>query len=387
MTVNFEIIAGTYEQFLLGYEVKCDDGEYTLKRSFATHSHQASIRCIASKKHYLASAGADDSVYLYDMRYRLESGRLMHHSDTVNCIEFTPEGSHILTCSNDGSIAAIRCGNWQVEKHWRTAHKGSYVTALAIHPSGKIALSVGGDGVLRTWNLVKGRQAYATNLMPRLKYDAKGITVLKWSPNGEKYLLAANLKIDVYSVETAGIINEIQFDSKVVCVEFLRDDLIAIGHEDGKVRFYDLERSLEILERAAHDVRVKCIAHEDCFLVTASSSGEVKLWKFTKKRLNLIASANCGARITCLVLALPCKDLTIKEDEIKVEEDVTNEEASDFRIRQEVVIEDESEVVEIKDSQIKKTKKRCKKKMREVEMTDETNHGPIMKKKKKKIMR
>lgn len=46
-----------------------------------------------------------------------------------------------------------------------------------------------------------------------------------------------------------------------------------------------------------------------------------------------------------------------------------------------------SEVVEIKDSQIKKTKKRCKKKMREVEMTDETNHGPIMKKKKKKIMR
>lgn len=40
----------------------------------------------------------------------------------------------------------------------------SAVTSLSVHPSGKLALSVGHDGTLRTWNLVKGRQAYATNL-------------------------------------------------------------------------------------------------------------------------------------------------------------------------------------------------------------------------------
>lgn len=38
------------------------------------------------------------------------------------------------------------------------------VTCLAVHPSGKMALSVGKDHTLRTWNLVKGRPAYTTNL-------------------------------------------------------------------------------------------------------------------------------------------------------------------------------------------------------------------------------
>ncbi|XP_024936959.1 p21-activated protein kinase-interacting protein 1-like [Cephus cinctus] len=386
MSANFEIIVGTYEQFLLGYKVQRVNNEYTLERSFATHSHQASIRDVASKKHYLASTGADDSVYLYDMRYRLESGRLTHHNDTVNCIEFTPEASHLFTCSNDGSIAAVHCGNWQLEKHWRTAHKGSPVNVLAIHPTGKIALSAGGDGVLRTWNLVKGRQAYATNLVPRLKEDAKHISILKWSPDGDKYLLGGNFRIDVYSVTTAGIVNELKFDSKVVCVEFLEDGIIAIGHEDGKIRFYDIDESAEILVKDAHDARVKCIAREGHFLVTGSSSGEIKFWKFTKKKLVFLQKANCGARITCFALALPCEDLSVKKEESTIDVEVEKKKVNKFRMRQEVIIEDEGETPEnIKVVQIPKMKKKVKRKM----SIDETSEVPnesnnIVSKKKKK---
>lgn len=42
-------------------------------------------------------------------------------------------------------------------------HRGG-VVGLAVHPSGKLALSVGRDGTLRTWNLIKGRKAYITKL-------------------------------------------------------------------------------------------------------------------------------------------------------------------------------------------------------------------------------
>lgn len=51
-----------------------------MDQTFATHSHLASIRSVASNKHYLASAGADEVVCLYDMRYRTESGKLVHHN-------------------------------------------------------------------------------------------------------------------------------------------------------------------------------------------------------------------------------------------------------------------------------------------------------------------
>ena len=38
------------------------------------------------------------------------------------------------------------------------------MNAVTIHPSGKLALSVSKDKTLRTWNLLKGRAAYTTNI-------------------------------------------------------------------------------------------------------------------------------------------------------------------------------------------------------------------------------
>lgn len=397
-----------------------------MEKSFATHSHVASIRSIASAKHYLASAGADDTVCLYDMRHRIESGKLMHHNgtrmnsaitkfvqyrvqvqfvlrndpyavffaDTINCIAFTPEASHLFTCSKDGSIAAIRCGNWQTEKLWRQAHKGSAVNTLAIHPTGKLALSTGADGVLRTWNLVKGRQAYAVNLVPRLKYDAKNVTIVKWSPNGEKYLLAVNQKIDVYSVEIAGIETELTYDSKIVCVEFLKDNLIAVGFEDGKIKFCDLRTSKRTLERAAHDIRVKCIAHMNDLLVSASSSGEIKLWRYNKHSLDMLQEINCGARITCLSLVLSCKDSVQQKEEKKLEEKKEIKKQSKFKLRQEVIVEDEGERegIDVTNPKASKTKRKRKRVIEDAEdgtqrlkkKTVESKVADIPKKKKKK---
>nr|XP_034184392.1 p21-activated protein kinase-interacting protein 1-like [Osmia lignaria] len=396
----FEIVVGTYEQYLLGYKVDNIVNEYKMERTFATHNHTSSVRSVANNKYYLASGGADDSIYLYDMRYRIESGRLMHHNDTVNCIAFTPEASHLFTCSNDGTIAAIRCGNWQMEKHWQKAHKGLGVNTLAIHPTGKIALSTGADGILRTWNLVKGRQAYATNLVPRLKLDAKNVNILKWSPNGEKYLLAVNQRIDVYSVELAGIDSEIKFDAKIICVEFLRDDLIAVGLENGQIKFYDLEKSVQTLKALAHDSRVKCMAFMDDLLVTASSSGEIKLWRYSKHKLHMLKNVNCGARITCLSLAMPYKNFLYNKNKVKLDEEEEEEEKEEeeeeeeeekeeevlrknrFKLRQEVIIEKEGdwEVRSIDASPKKFIEQKCKKK-RGIEEVQESN---VREKKKKK---
>ena len=42
-------------------------------------------------------------------------------------------------------------------------HKGR-VNGLSVHPTGKIAISVGKDKTLRLWNLMTGRKASATKL-------------------------------------------------------------------------------------------------------------------------------------------------------------------------------------------------------------------------------
>lgn len=185
---------------------------------------------------------------------------------------------------------------------------------------------------------MKGRQAYATNLVPKLKYDAKNITIIRWSPSGDKYLLAVNQKVDVYAVETAGVHSELRFESKIICMEFLNNNLIALGFEDGQIKFCDLRTSKSTLEMAAHDIRVKCIANINDMLISASSSGEIKLWKYSEHSLDMLQSVNCGARITCLALALPCENFVQpKQEELEEEKKISRKSA--LRLKQEVIIE------------------------------------------------
>ncbi|XP_053598628.1 p21-activated protein kinase-interacting protein 1-like [Microplitis demolitor] len=158
------------------------------------------------------------------------------HNRTVDSVTFIPDATHLLSCSSDGSIGLVRCGNWQLKKHWTSAHENSKLNTLAVHLTGKLALSVDTDGVIQTWNLVKGQQAYATNLVPMLKLNAKNITVLRWSPDGLKYLMVANNQLDVYTAENAGLCAEITLDSKIVCVEFISDNVIVIGLENGTLK-------------------------------------------------------------------------------------------------------------------------------------------------------
>ena len=40
----------------------------------------------------------------------------------------------------------------------------SAVNSVSVHPSGKLALTVGTDRSLHTWNLITGRSAYITNI-------------------------------------------------------------------------------------------------------------------------------------------------------------------------------------------------------------------------------
>lgn len=55
---------------------------------------------------------------------------------------------------------------------------------MAIHPSGRVALSVGADRTLRLWDLIEGRSAY----IKRLKVAADWA---RWAPDGLQCVHAA----------------------------------------------------------------------------------------------------------------------------------------------------------------------------------------------------
>ena len=56
------------------------------------------------------------------------------------------------------------------------------VTSICVHPSNKLALSVGADNTMRMWNLVKGRLGFVR----KLKEQPFKIS---FSPDGSEYVI------------------------------------------------------------------------------------------------------------------------------------------------------------------------------------------------------
>ncbi len=128
---------------------------------------------------------------LYDIHKRVEVGSLLQHDGSITDLAFHGT-THLLSASEDSKICVWRTSDWECLKVLG-GHKGA-VTSLAIHPSGKLALSVGTDRTLRMWNMVKGRSGFVKRL-------ADVAEVVRWSPSGASYAVLHRNRVDVYSAE------------------------------------------------------------------------------------------------------------------------------------------------------------------------------------------
>lgn len=315
-----EIIVGTYEGFLLGYSLRTEENVSKLKQTFATHSHTTSVRCVSIAGKFLASGGTDDKVVVIDLKTRKEHTVLMNHGGTVNAVAFTHGGTHLLTGSDDGSIIVTRTGNWQIEKIWKKAHGGQAVTAISVHPSDKLALSIGCDKTLRTWNLVKGRPAFTINL------GSKGVTMpteIKFSPGGDRFSLLSLQNIDVWTISKAGLEKRLTCNSKPSTVQWTDNDRLFVGLDNGNIiKFTVSETQATTIQ--AHKQRVKCMHFENNTLYTASSTGQVKAWSMDENNmLKEICSTNASCRVTCIALNRQ-SHLIKKEEQSDVENDEQN---------------------------------------------------------------
>ncbi|XP_012673011.2 p21-activated protein kinase-interacting protein 1-like [Clupea harengus] len=303
MGFEVEIVAGSYEQISFGYRV-CRNGEdWTATADFTHHAHTACLSAVASTNRYIATGSKDETIQLYDMKKKIDQGALLHHDGTISCLEFYGT-SHLLSGGEDGLMCVWRTKKWECLKTIR-AHKGQ-LSSLSVHPSGKLALSVGTDRTLRTWNLTDGRSAF----IKTLKQSAD---LVKWSLEGDTYVVVTNNIIDVYNLETATVTATITNPKRISSVKFLQNTCLAVAGDDESVRLYDLTTERCMCEFKAHENRIKAVdsfmVDDFCVVVTASNDGLIKLWKLhldeDPKPPALLLEVNTTARLTCLTVFKP----------------------------------------------------------------------------------
>lgn len=318
----------------------------------------------------MASGGADDRIFVYDLNTRQEHCMLTHHNSTINCLTFTPMHSHLISGTADGCISLVRVGNWQLEKVWEKAHKGAAILDIAVHETGKLALSLGADCSLKTWNLVKGRQAYIVNLNSKSK-DAKSLTNIRWAPDGVRFVLCGGKYTDIWSIDSGGVLLSVEHENKVASCLWLSNEELLVGYEKGHLGVVSAKDG-SIKLKDAHGGRVKAMSKYEDFVVTICSSGEFKVWDVA---LNEMAKIDTGCRLTCISV-IPQAQVK-KEDGVEgVEEE--NEEINDSS--EEELLNKRGEVVIIEEEQddiFEDSKKLRKKK-------NKNNNKPEIKKMKKK---
>jgi len=302
--VDHEILVGTYEEFVLGYRVRPKlkaPGQYELEQSFTAKAHCGPVRCLAAGSKYAVSGGSDEMCKVFDIVKRAEHGTLEHHEGTVSCLATHPATSHLLTASDDNSVAVVRMGSWQVEK---TLYKHSAgVTALALHPTGKLAFTAGKDKKLITWNLIKARPAFITNL----KGIAEFITV---SGDGSRYAVGLHRRVDIYSMESAGVEYTIDLKARPNCLVFLSNETVVVGGESPQVEVHSLIEKNVVGSWRCHEARVRCLVKlSDSLLATASTSDNmIKLWDLSgdlSTAVPCVASVDTSCRVTCMTVWHP----------------------------------------------------------------------------------
>lgn len=165
---TFRIIVGSYERLLFGFQVKMEahgelSSQATFTPMFSFAAHTSCITAVAAAgvdSKWLATGAGDETVRVWDLRKRKEVGGLTGHGGTIHSLSF-PSRTYLLSADSNGLINLYRTRDWALLKTLR-GHTGR-VNACYAHPSGKVALSVGQDGMLRMWDLMRGNFSLANH--------------------------------------------------------------------------------------------------------------------------------------------------------------------------------------------------------------------------------
>ncbi|KAL3537738.1 hypothetical protein ACH5RR_001104 [Cinchona calisaya] len=308
------LIAGSYERFIWGFKLKSHKHppSFSLIPLFSTPSHLSPIKCTAVSGSVAVTGGSDDTIKIYDLSTSSEIGSLHYASSITSLSFFTPPSSsvalprNLIAAADDGAVIIYDADPFVHLKTVKMVHKKG-VNDLSVHPSGRLALSVGRDECFAMVNLVRGRRSFCCRL-------GKEASIVSFSKSGEKFFMVLDDKINIHESEDARILSELDNKKRILCAVPGADGILFTGGEDRNITAWDTNSGKVAYSiEDAHSARVKGIvvfshssgaSSEDPFVIaSASSDGVIRVWDVrmtNKEKPNPLAEAKTKSRLTCL---------------------------------------------------------------------------------------
>ncbi|OII77847.1 hypothetical protein cand_013630 [Cryptosporidium andersoni] len=259
------LIAGTYDGYIVGLEIKNNQElqqnnipNLYLHPIFAFKAHSSSIRDISANEHFLLTASSDETMRIYNLITRCDSGILTKHQGNINKIILSPKSKYMISCGEDKLICLWNCINWQPLLELSKIHKFNPIS-VDFHPSMRLALSIDQYGTICLIDLIKGCCSLTTTAhilgpnIPNTTHKSKYgfINRINFNQDGYLYAIISQFNIIVYSlIESDKCVNLFVIPSKLTITAFswISNNFIIVGFSDGSIKFFyvTLNEFLEI---------------------------------------------------------------------------------------------------------------------------------------------
>ncbi|OHB75711.1 MAG: hypothetical protein A2W31_09875 [Planctomycetes bacterium RBG_16_64_10] len=272
------------EWFFLWRLAHSDRLTIQLQGSFARHV------AFSPDGKWLASAGDNELVRLWDAATGSEVRQFRGHASYVSTVAFSPDGQRLVTASGDETVKV-----WDLENGncWQTLRgHSSAVTAAVFSPDGMKIASAGRDAALCIWNVEQGTNEF------QLAGHTAAVVSLDWDPGGDRLVSAGeDGTVRIWDLAKRRVESTLEVTGRVLTVACSPDGVhIAGAGEDAVVRVWHGATGQLVHAMNGHGGVVTGVAFSKDGRILASSSWDktIRLWDVATGRLQRILRGHSG---------------------------------------------------------------------------------------------